>query len=103
MSKHSPGPWTVHVTRVFDNDGTREDVGVSHAGGSMVTQRCFNPADAQLIASAPEMLELLRTNVDERHFWNCGNPRAPKCEGSADGPCWAHRVRSLIARIEGEP
>lgn len=62
MSKHSPGPWHIHVNAA-------DDLEVNAADGSRVvmwyqSQDCLSPGDAGLIAAAPEMLALLQS-LDE--------------------------------------
>ena len=62
MKTHTPGPWVLNdarSTRVDLIDTTR-----GHAVGEIVWVDVRNPADAQLIAAAPDMLATLRRIVD---------------------------------------
>ena len=56
-AKHTPGPWRVHDYDFDTANGTKittDDVGRN------VIAEVKNPADATLIAAAPDMLEALR-------------------------------------------
>lgn len=67
---HTPAPWTIqhgHSSRVYliNNDK-------GHALGEIVYTDTRNPADAQLIAAAPDLLRALSDllNVTPRNFDN---------------------------------
>lgn len=102
-SKHTPGPWAVgfsdgtgptYITAgdhpalkkteesiVVVVSGATDDWGVEHG--------VRNPADAQLIAAAPDMLALLRELVD--------------LEGPQPGNvAWARKVQAVVAKATGE-
>jgi hypothetical protein len=83
--KHTPAPWTLHDAR-----STRVDLinnAKGHAVGEIVWVDVRNPADAALIAAAPDMLELL---------YKC----LPFIEDAED-PCYKpHVVKALEARIK---
>ena len=57
-NEHTPAPWTIqhgHSSRVYLIDNPK-----GHALGEIVYSDTRNPADAQLIAAAPELLQALR-------------------------------------------
>lgn len=87
MSKHTPGPWhvtngqpTIHtvdhkeVTRITYLIETEQDIEILHA-------------NAQLIASAPEMYEVLKGIV----FWK-GKARE----------AWIAKAQDIITKAEGK-
>lgn len=87
MSKHSPGPW-----RCEPDKYSKGALWVLDANGVAVitAQLCeqpldMDPADARLIAAAPELLEMLRTILE-----------AGRLSPSLEAAC------ALIRRIEGE-
>ena len=55
--------------------------------------------DARTYDAAPELLALLR----DEHRWWCQDVRTDGCPGfpGEPGPCWEHRRRALLARIDG--
>ena len=57
MSKHTPGPW------ISDGNGLHHSWDVSNCGGSICTVTT-NRADADLIATAPELLEAAKLAID---------------------------------------
>jgi hypothetical protein len=99
-TKHTPGPWYVgsgtyecrniySVASVTDDEGftyqpivaTAEDDGIG----------CWD-ANARLIAAAPDLLEALRSAVNDADAW-----------GLADDECdWLPLARAAIARATGE-
>jgi len=84
--KHTPAPWTLHDAR-----STRVDLinnAKGHAVGEIVWVDVRNPADAALIAAAPDMLELL---------YRC----LPFIEDANDDPCYKpDRVKALENQIK---
>ena len=84
--KHTPAPWSLHDAR-----STRVDLinnAKGHAVGEIVWVDVRNPADAALIAAAPDMLELL---------YKC----LPFIEDATEDPCYKpHVVKALEARIK---
>ena len=73
MSKHTPGPWKIIPPDAFKMDGYDTPVhpscvGVDNDNHSFgVNRLCSlpnNPADARLIAAAPEMLEALKDALE---------------------------------------
>ena len=84
--KHTPAPWTLHDAR-----STRVDLinnAKGHAVGEIVWVDVRNPADAALIAAAPDMLELL---------YKC----LPFIEDATEDPCYKpHVVKALETRIK---
>jgi hypothetical protein len=84
--KHTPAPWTLHDARSTRVDLINDAKG--HAVGEIVWVDVRNPADAALIAAAPDMLDLLYTCL-------------PYVEDAADDPCYKpHVVKALEARIK---
>ena len=84
--KHTPAPWTLHDAR-----STRVDLinnAKGHAVGEIVWVDVRNPADAALIAAAPDMLELL---------YRC----LPFIEDANEDPCYKpDRVKALENQIK---
>jgi hypothetical protein len=84
--KHTPAPWTLHDAR-----STRVDLinnAKGHAVGEIVWVDVRNPADAALIAAAPDMLELL---------YKC----LPFIEDANEDPCYKpDRVKALENQIK---
>lgn len=61
MSKHTQSPWTAKKTAMKDT------YWILDSNGGMVAKTELNPADAMLVAAAPELLEAvtyLLTNAD---------------------------------------
>jgi len=91
MSKHTPGPWVLDQgvsskVMLIDSKATNGAV------GEIVD--CRNPADARLIAVAPELLEALQTcesNIASL-LWSYH----PKVYGE-----WLNVVRSAIDKAIG--
>lgn len=86
MSKHSSGPWR-HV-----NAGVKHGVQMGLAGGFMLPDICEAEANAQLIASAPELLESLTALV---------TLFAPLA-GDSTQSVWIDNARAAIAKARGE-
>lgn len=84
--KHTPAPWTLHDARSTRVDLINDAKG--HAVGEIVWVDVRNPADAALIAAAPDMLELL---------YRC----LPFIEDANDDPCYKpHVVKDLERAIK---
>jgi len=84
--KHTPAPWTLHDARSTRVDLINDAKG--HAVGEIVWVDVRNPADAALIAAAPDMLELL---------YRC----LPFIEDANDDPCYKpDRVKALENQIK---
>lgn len=63
-SKHTPGPWELHPLMAHDGKEVREATGKGRLVGiGLGPDADSQEANARLIASAPEMLELLRRYV----------------------------------------
>lgn len=75
MSKHTPGPWTVHP--IYNNAPVLENIGVyeieeAHEEGKESLMEGCDPwpaieANARLIAAAPDLLEALEWIVQPDH------------------------------------
>jgi hypothetical protein len=89
MSKHTPGPWTI---------GGLESgqAAVDGANGEDVTG-FISPADAALIAAAPDMLAALEAFAHTYLVW----PVRSQVVIGADGK--PHNIAELIARAKGTP
>jgi hypothetical protein len=84
--KHTPAPWSLHDARSTRVDLINDAKG--HAVGEIVWVDVRNPADAALIAAAPDMLELL---------YRC----LPFIEDANDDPCYKpDRVKALENQIK---
>lgn len=81
--KHTPAPWTLHDARSTRVDLINDTKG--HAVGEIVWVDVRNPADAALIAVAPEMLELL---------YRC----LPFIEDANEDPCYKPHVAKDLER-----
>lgn len=92
MSKHTPGPWKVNTqpegTVVWLNGSAgyelRDPTGFGHNA---------NPADARLIAAAPDLLRALKDLVAR-----CDGDEGVRADGSNIDTAWAH---AIIAKAEG--
>lgn len=94
MRTHTPGPWTLNDARSTRVDLI--DTQQGHAVGEIVWVDVRNPADARLIAAAPDMLETLREIVE----WLDGAEsfpiiRAVSCVQAL------HAARAAIVRATG--
>jgi hypothetical protein len=59
MTNHTPGPWTIESgvsNRVYLLNNAK-----GHAIGEIIFAETRRPADARLIAAAPELLNILQT------------------------------------------
>lgn len=84
MSTHSPGPW-----RIDDQD----EMLIKSAAGNIVTMvHTGRPADARLVAAAPQMLELLR-RLDKL---------TPQHPPHGECGCVVCDARHLLARLDGD-
>lgn len=63
MSEHTPGPWVVHETRLTEYDVARTVNSTTGSGLVFESLRGWNhipnPADARLIAAAPDLYKAL--------------------------------------------
>ena len=88
QTTHTPAPWTLaagHSTRVLLINDAR-----GHAVGEYVDTR--NPADARLIAAAPELLAALNDLLPIA---------ARSVQGTTDGEPLLARARAAITRATG--
>ena len=82
---HTPAPWSLHDARSTRVDLINDAKG--HAVGEIVWVDVRNPADAALIASAPDLLALL---------YKC----LPFIEDANEDPCYQpNRVKALENQI----
>lgn len=86
MSEHAPGPWRWAPVTLHSMAGWDEVVLVDAEGSRVATLKpgaIGNPADARLIAAAPELYELVR-------WWSGGWTPTPD---------ELAKVRALVERI----
>ena len=93
MNKHTPGPWTIangEDRRVYLINHGRDAV------GETVYTDTRNPADARLIAAAPDLLAALKGILREHDALQMAEGRT--------GDRWpaATRARAAIAKATGE-
>ncbi len=101
MTKHTPGPWKFSAESIDPEWSV-----VTTAGGSVianVNDRHDQPANASLIAAAPDMLEALKealSHLDENaRFLRDIQAHAGKV---SDAFSSADKVRAAIAKAEGK-
>ena len=93
MTAHTPGPWRIdpntHVVVADHPTGWDDDLNMSSYGGHLIAESVRMPANARLIAVAPEMLALLQELID--------------IEGPQPGTsAWAEKVRAVITKATKE-
>ena len=93
MNKHTPGPWTIadgESRRVYLINHGRDAV------GETVYTETRNPADARLIAAAPDLLAALKGILREHDALQMAEGRT--------GDRWpaATRARAAITKATGE-
>ena len=103
MSKHTPGPWTFTSEQISD-DGVQihDEIRCFHlqSGDTLVLDGCGccdsprlgNPADARLIAAAPDLLKALEGLLDCA-IYGFGLP---------DDNEFSLNARAAIAKAKGE-
>ncbi len=89
MSKSTPGPWTFHRESSCDR-GDSYGVRAPAPHHWVIPSLNINPADARLIAAAPDLLEALRKMVKE--FEGC----------YAEGELAMIKAKAAIAKATGE-
>lgn len=106
MSKHTPGPWSYEpeINRVF-SEPTQKCVAAPHILGNPAVMADW-PADARLIAAAPEMLEALKEARTDLMIAADNARHAAKTDARWDGvdEKLMARVRlidAVIAKAEG--
>lgn len=90
MSMHTPGPWAHRNGRIFAV--AQENLTIAHVARTADGEYC--PANGDVLAAAPELLELLRDSV-ARHGCSCGHPACSDCE-------WTRAAQAAINKAEGE-
>lgn len=91
MSTHTPGPWTYH------NVGGHREILVDGVALVRLTKDA-TPADAYLIAVAPDLLEALEANFSPEygHALGCfSHMGAPACSKACK------KLKAAIAKAEG--
>lgn len=96
---HTPGPWTTKTTGTIDGQPAQWDV--IGAGGVVGDVQSVNPADARLLASAPELLAAL---YDALPYVEdvLSDPAQLACFKSGVVQRHAKAIRAAIAKAEGE-
>ena len=92
---HTPGPWIIAHGTI----GRMKGHNVAAARGSVLVAFTHginegSTANARLIATAPEMLALLRQHFES---WYAKASNIRKIE-----PAWVPATRALLAKIEGK-
>ena len=108
MNNHTPGPWTFTSEQILD-DGVaiHDDIRCFHlqSGDTVVLDGCGccesprldNPADAHLIAAAPDLLEALEHMLHRAHPAYVGNDYMREKLIAA-----RETARAAIAKAKGE-
>jgi hypothetical protein len=104
-TKFTPGPWAAieieeGLFHVHSPKGERHNpVPVAvidhHRDGHEATRTVTTPANAHLIAAAPDMYEALTKMAADDAF-------AELCAGIGEEPQWLKDARSAIAKAEGK-
>lgn len=91
MNQHTPGPWKHHNGRIFSAD--RESLTIAHV--ARAADGDYSPANGDVLAAAPELLEALRALISD--------PRMSEDEDSTVIVCWedVRAARAAIARATG--
>lgn len=112
MSKHTPGPWrSLDEGYPFDDhyrvagpDNALPSGATWQADNRPIVAMCANPADAHLIAAAPDMLGALKIAhnvicqlVDEKNL----SAEGMTAEEYQKHSTWVGRIQSAIAKAEG--
>jgi len=98
---HTPGQWTVFegkqtwIEAPGSNPATRVTIATIHETSTKLNQSPRAPHDAQLIASAPELLQALN---DIANYWTHGKPLSPSAIISAEDKPIAEIVCKAIAK-----
>jgi hypothetical protein len=102
MSKHTPGPWTLHPSKFdageIDIRGAYNKDIPATAWGSMDAET--HMANARLIAAAPEMYEALH----KAHEMLCKQEDALRAMGcdEPDAESAILTARAILAKVEGK-
>jgi len=94
-TKHTPGPWeVVKIKTSTGNYVYRKGSSVDHVA------TCGNPANAHLIAAAPELLEALKEA--QKALLICKPIMAHYAEPQAAYAKVAQKIEQVIAKAEGK-
>jgi hypothetical protein len=78
-TKHTPGPWSDRNGRIFQTD--REELTIANVGRAFDGD--YSPANARLIAAAPDLLEALQLAVRQNsHDMLMTGEELRKCEAA---------------------
>lgn len=104
MSKHTPGPWSHRNGRVFQTD---RDV-LTIANVARAADGGYCPANGDLIAAAPELLEFIQYAADQlesgiqEYTESPEDPPQPASKWDYDAGQLVGELRRLIAKARGE-
>ena len=92
MSEHTPGPWVITIGTGTLNESIRgpNDEGIAQTGCWHREHRPEAIANAQLIASAPDLLEALEAVVNDNH------------PATRMRPSLIHKAHAAIEKAKGE-
>lgn len=93
MDKHTPGPWKAHKTMIVSEsnegltiNGSYDEESKVYYGGYLIAES-VSPANASLIAAAPDMLGAME--------WQCR-----QCEFGAEGECYVCPIGVAIRKAK---
>jgi hypothetical protein len=81
MTQHTPGPWTFHRESSCDR-GDSYGVRAPAPHHWVIPTLNINPADARLIAAAPELLEALKNLLESHYNGNIINADCTEAEAA---------------------
>lgn len=96
MSKHTPGPWTIHahaIQSVMGSTGFCVASCGQYTNSKMPNLQQEQEANTKLIAAAPDLLECLEGLLNEAHA---------SSKSLHPNSLWSMLARSAIARAKGE-
>ena len=104
--KHTPGPWRLGKykttvladsrTKSWPDEQTRQRDEVIPYGGDLIAESIFNEANARLIATAPELLEVCQAVLKEMKSFEQLNEEALTLSGLTTSA-----LKDAIAKAEG--
>ncbi len=97
MTKHTPGPWSARNGRIFMTD--REELTVANVARAFDGD--YSPANARLIAAAPDLLEALEALADLHKPCLADNPTLMECVKEQPEYQAYYAARAAIAKAKG--
>lgn len=93
--KHTPGPWSVNVIGQHWNNKSLKHIEVTFGqDGECICDTVYNPSDANLIAAAPDLLEVMQDVVEQ---WKVEHD-----EKGEPQPLWVKNCLRAISKALGE-